>query len=236
VRSGSTRRASGRTGRSATLATGPHQDRQHSGSIRRRRPRTDSPGCKSGACSPSRVATDPAPLCGDVRADWLPSTSTTMNAAPARRTAGAARDRPPSGLRRAGGSTAPGQKAPVDCAALVEDLFIDLKEVVKAGCMPSEKQIAKLLGQTGGQLRGPAGAGRRRPSQSPPGRRYRGALQVPIHPDLPISLGPSDWNLINRVVFPIYSAPLNKGFGDLVGLAPDAILSNRASPASWPTL
>ena len=34
---------------------------------------------------------------------------------------------------------------PAHCAALEQDLFIDLKEVVKAGCTPSPAQISKLL-------------------------------------------------------------------------------------------
>ncbi len=37
------------------------------------------------------------------------------------------------------------QKKSTDCTALEQDLFIDLKEVVKAGCTPSQAQIAKLL-------------------------------------------------------------------------------------------
>jgi len=34
---------------------------------------------------------------------------------------------------------------PAACAALEQDLFIDLKVVVKAGCTPSLAQISKLL-------------------------------------------------------------------------------------------
>ena len=34
---------------------------------------------------------------------------------------------------------------PAACATLEQDLFIDLKEVVKAGCTPSMAQISKLL-------------------------------------------------------------------------------------------
>src|SRR5512134_2551744 len=34
---------------------------------------------------------------------------------------------------------------PARCAELEQDLFIDLKEVVKAGCTPSPAQISKLL-------------------------------------------------------------------------------------------
>ncbi len=47
-------------------------------------------------------------------------------------------------------TSASDQKKAVDCAALQEDLFIDLKEVVKAGCTPSEAQIAKLMDNPGG--------------------------------------------------------------------------------------
>ncbi len=43
------------------------------------------------------------------------------------------------------GTPAPDQKKGVDCAVMEQDLFIDLKEVVKAGCTPSEAQIAKLM-------------------------------------------------------------------------------------------
>ena len=124
------------------------------------------------------------------------------------------------------GPPAPEQQASVDCAALVEDLFIDLKEVVRAGCMPSEKQIAKLLDN-------PVGNFVALPVQIdavqiriPQTGDTEWLYKFQFTPTFPISLGPSDWNLINRVVFPVYSAPLNKGFGDLIGLAPDAILSS----------
>ena len=121
---------------------------------------------------------------------------------------------------------APEQKAPVDCAALVEDLFIDLKEVVKAGCMPSEKQIAKLLDNPVGNFVALPVQVDAVQVKVPQTGDTEGLYKFQFTPTFPISLGPSDWNLINRVVFPIYSAPLNKDFGDLVGLAPDAILSN----------
>ena len=52
--------------------------------------------------------------------------------------------------------------------------------------------------------------------------------KLQITPTFPISLG-SDWNLINRVVFPFLSVPFNKGFGDCMGLAPGAILTDCPS-------
>jgi hypothetical protein len=128
------------------------------------------------------------------------------------------------------GPPRPEQKTPPDCAVLVEDIFIDLREVVRAGCTPSEKQIAKLLDN-------PVGNFVAFPVQfdavqvKVPQTGDREALyKLQFTPTFPISLGQSDWNLINRVVFPVYSAPLNKGFGDFVGLTPSAILSSPSFP------
>ena len=110
-------------------------------------------------------------------------------------------------------------KPPVDCAALRQDLFIDLKEVVKAGCTPSEAQIATLLENPVSnlvavpfqydyiQLKAPS-AGITKPLH-----RFQ------IMPTFPLGLG-RDWNLINRVVFPFLRVPINEGFGDCIGMAP----------------
>ena len=110
-------------------------------------------------------------------------------------------------------------KAPVDCSALQQDLFIDLKEVVKAGCTPSQAQIAKLLDNPVGnfiavpfqldsvQLEGP------RTGTTKTMNRFQ------VVPMFPLSLD-SDWNLINRVVVPWMSVPVNRAFGDCVGYAP----------------
>lgn len=112
--------------------------------------------------------------------------------------------------------------APVDCAELEQDLFADLKEVVKAGCTPSEAQIARLLDNPVGnfvafplqldaiQFEGP------RINQTE--TLYR----LQLIPTFPLKLG-RDWNLINRVVLPAYSVPINEGFGDCIGYAPDSI-------------
>jgi len=110
-------------------------------------------------------------------------------------------------------------KEPADCVKLQQDFFIDLKEVVKAGCTPSEAQIRRLLDNPVGnfvaiplqydyvQLGGP----------EVDDTKVMHRLQ--ITPTFPLSLG-SDWNLINRVVLPVLSLPINEGFGDCIGLEP----------------
>ena len=111
------------------------------------------------------------------------------------------------------------RKEPADCAKLQQDLFIDLKEVVRAGCTPSEAQIAKLLDN-------PVGNFVAIPFQydyvqlgGPNVDDTKGMHRLQITPTFPLSLG-SDWNLINRVVFPVLSLPINEGFGDCIGLEP----------------
>ena len=127
------------------------------------------------------------------------------------------------------GTPAPGQKKPAECVALEQDLFIDLKEVVKAGCTPSEAQIARLLDNPVGnfvaipiqydyvQVKAP------RTGDTETLHKFQ------IIPTFPLSLG-RDWNLINRVVFPFLSAPINKGFGDFIGVSPRSILSDPSFP------
>ena len=120
-------------------------------------------------------------------------------------------------------------KAPVDCATLEQDLFIDLKEVVKAGCTPSQAQIAKLLDNPVGNF------------VSVPIQYDYVQVAVPdvdttttlhrlqITPTFPLSLG-SDWNLINRVVLPFVSVPVNEDFGDCIGWAPGSISTCPSFP------
>ena len=78
----------------------------------------------------------------------------------------------------------PPSAKPAHCAALEQDLFIDLKEVVKAGCTPSQAQISKLLDNPVAnfvaipfqydyvQVKGPQD-------------RHEGHAQAPNHPYLP---------------------------------------------------
>ncbi len=177
----------------------------------------------------SQGGTDPADYTGTL--GWKDNfTSTTMwpplfHGLPVSGGAGSPRD-----IRAQAETPPPEPKAPPDCAVLVEDVFIDLREVVKAGCTPSEKQIAKLLDN-------PVGNFVALPLQLdavqikvPQTGDTETLYKLQFTPTFPISLGQSDWNLINRVVFPFYSAPLNKGFGDFVGLTPSAILSSPSFP------
>ena len=177
----------------------------------------------------SQGGTDPADYAGTL--GWKDSfTSTTMkpplfHGLPAPSAAGLQRvsDTPD-------GPSAPEQKAPPDCAVLVEDIFIDLREVVKAGCTPSEKQIAKLLDNPVGNFVALPVQFDAVQVKVPQTGDTKGLYKLQLTPTFPISLGQSDWNLINRIVFPVYSAPLNKGFGDFVGLTPSAILSSPSFP------
>jgi len=120
---------------------------------------------------------------------------------------------------------------PAHCVALEQDLFIDLKEVVKAGCTPSPAQLSKLLENPvanfvslplqydyitleGGHI-----------------SETKAMQRLQIIPTFPISLG-SNWNLINRVVFPLLSVPFNKGFGDCIGTSASEILSCPSLPGA----
>lgn len=113
----------------------------------------------------------------------------------------------------------PPSKTAADCATLQQDLFIDLKEVVKAGCTPSEAQLARLLENPVGNLVAIPFQYDYIELNAP-----RADITKPIHrfqimPTFPLGLG-SDWNLINRVIFPFLSVPINEAFGDCIGFAP----------------
>jgi hypothetical protein len=123
----------------------------------------------------------------------------------------------------------PPSKAKVDCAALQQDLFIDLKVVVEAGCTPSDAQIAKLLDN-------PVGNFVSLPLQydyvTLDGPRFPGAQtmhRLQLTPTFPLSLG-KNWNLINRVVIPALQVPINEKFGDCIGLGPGSIGSCPGFP------
>src|SRR5512140_2941788 len=110
----------------------------------------------------------------------------------------------------------PAQK-PERCAALEQDLSIDLKEVVKAGCTPSLAQISKLL-------ENPVANFVSIPFQydyitvQGPNIDTKVVHRLQMTPTFPFKFG-SNWSLINRVVFPlITSLPFNKAFGDCVGM------------------
>ncbi|MGE5345333.1 MAG: hypothetical protein ACM3JH_05195 [Acidithiobacillales bacterium] len=110
-------------------------------------------------------------------------------------------------------------KTPVDCAALQQDLFIDLKEVVRAGCTPSEAQLMRLLENPVSNLVAIPFQYDYIQLHAPKADITKALHRFQIMPTFPLSLGP-DWNLINRVVFPFLSVPINEGFGDCIGLGP----------------
>ncbi len=113
----------------------------------------------------------------------------------------------------------PPSKPPADCAALQQDLFIDLKEVVRAGCMPSEAQIARLLENPVSNLVAIPFQYDYIQIKAPTADITKDMHRFQIMPTFPLSLG-RDWNLINRVVFPFLSVPINEKFGDCIGMGP----------------
>src|SRR5512139_462326 len=122
-------------------------------------------------------------------------------------------------------------RKPSDCAALEQDLFIDLKEVVKAGCTPSPAQISKLLDNPVGNFVAIPFQYDYITIKGPNTSDSKAMHRLQITPTFPISLG-SNWNLINRVVFPFLNVPFNKGFGDCIGTAPGEILSCPGLPGA----
>jgi hypothetical protein len=120
---------------------------------------------------------------------------------------------------------------PSHCAELEQDLFIDLKEVVKAGCTPSKAQIDRLMDNPIGNLVAIPFQYDYITVKGPRIGDSKTIHRLQITPTFPISVH-RDWNLINRVVFPFLSVPFNKGFGDLNGMAPGGILSSPTFQAA----
>ncbi|MGE5362249.1 MAG: hypothetical protein ACM3NQ_24795 [Bacteroidales bacterium] len=122
----------------------------------------------------------------------------------------------------------PPAEKPPQCAALEQDLFIDLKEVVKAGCTPSLAQISKLL-------ENPVANFVSIPLQydyiTLEGERMgtKAVQRLQVTPTFPTRLG-KNWSLINRIVFPFLSVPFNKQFGNCFGMAANEILSCPSLP------
>ena len=205
------------------LATDPHQAYTFRFDPPRTRPAETGLQIRRLLAFPG--GTDPAPSAGTF-GRIVALTSTTMTLPPVEDLrAPAVTGRQRVSVAQAG-PPAPEQHAPADCAVLVEDVFIDLKEVVQAGCTPSEKQIAKLLDNPVGNFVALPVQVDAVQVRVPQTGDTEVLYKLQFTPTFPISLGRSDWNLINRVVFPVYSAPLNKRVGDLVGLTPGAILSS----------
>ena len=172
--------------RSATWRPTPTRP-THSGSTRRRRTRR-TPGCSP---TPARLHGwhRLRALCRDVRADGCPHLD-DADAAPARRTAGASHDRPPVGLGRPGRTTGPGTTSARRLRGPGGGRLHRPERGRQGRLYAVGEADREAVGQPGGQLCGAAGAVRRRPGPGPPDRRYGGALQAPIHPDLPDQPGP----------------------------------------------
>ncbi|WP_162934920.1 hypothetical protein [Pseudomonas cavernae] len=115
------------------------------------------------------------------------------------------------------------------CARMQNDFDIDLHELVKAGCQPSQAQIAKLMDNPVGNLvilfnqfdytalKGPNSGG----------THYMGKYS--FMPTFPTELG-EDWNMIHRIPISYTDAPVNKDFGDLAGMGPDTIIHSPELP------
>jgi hypothetical protein len=113
------------------------------------------------------------------------------------------------------------------CAELTSRLDIDLKEVVRAGCKPSQAQISKLMDNPVGnlviisnqfnwiQLKGSGFEG------------SKDAYVYKLIPTFPISLGDS-WNLINRPIFAVPSVPVKKEVGQLIGMSAAEVIHQPA--------
>ena len=118
---------------------------------------------------------------------------------------------------------------PAVCDSLEKDLFVDLKKVVRAGCTPSPEQIARLMDNPVGnfvaiplqydyvEFEGPHTGGKRT------------VHELQILPMFPLSLG-SRWNLINRVVLPFLSVPLNEDVVDCFVTSPGGVVMDCLNP------
>ncbi|MGE5838778.1 MAG: hypothetical protein ACM34H_02515, partial [Deltaproteobacteria bacterium] len=98
-----------------------------------------------------------------------------------------------------------------------------------AGCTPSQAQIAKLLDNPVGNFVAVPFQYDHITLEGPRTDGTKTLQRLQITPTFPLSLG-SDWNLINRVVFPFLSAPINKDLGNYIGMAPGTIISDPSFP------
>ena len=116
-----------------------------------------------------------------------------------------------------------------ECAALTADPFADLKEVVKAGCTPSPAQIARLLDNPVGNFIAVPFQFDAVEIEEPRTGTTKSLERFQVVPMFPIRLG-SDWNLINRAVFPWMSVPVNRAFGSCVGYTPESLVTCPGFP------
>lgn len=109
------------------------------------------------------------------------------------------------------------------CVELTNRLDIDLKEVVRAGCQPSQAQIAKIMDNPVGNL---VLVSNQFNWTQLKGSRFEGSKDAYVYkltPTFPIPVGES-WNLINRPIFPVVSVPVKKDVGRLFGMSAGDII------------
>jgi hypothetical protein len=109
------------------------------------------------------------------------------------------------------------------CKELTSRMDIDLKEVVRAGCQPSQAQLSKMMDNPVGSLVFVANQFYWTQLEGP---RTNGAIDAYAYkliPTFPIPIGKS-WNLINRPVFSVVSVPLKKEVGNLIGMSETEII------------
>jgi hypothetical protein len=121
---------------------------------------------------------------------------------------------------------------PETCHRLQQDFDINLKEVVKAGCDPSTEQISKLMDNPVGNLVMLVNQFDYTALKGPNSNGTRMLGKYSFMPTFPISLG-EDWNLINRLPISYVSAPVNRKAGNLIGMGPSDILSDRSDLPRW---
>ena len=118
------------------------------------------------------------------------------------------------------------------CRELTSRIDIDLKEVVKAGCQPSQAQIAKMMDNPVGSLVFVANQFYWTQLKGPHIDGSLDAYPYKLIPTFPIPIGES-WNLINRPVFSVMSVPFKKEVGNLIGMGPSEI---RQQPGLFSTI
>lgn len=109
-----------------------------------------------------------------------------------------------------------------ECAHFYADINADLKAEMKAGCKPTEAQIGQLMNN-------PVASLVMFPLQNDytrvkggPVDSYKDMNRTQFIPTFPLQLN-DDWNLINRISFPLVSDPVNKHVGGLYGKTPEQI-------------
>ncbi len=119
-------------------------------------------------------------------------------------------------------ATASAQAPSADCAHFYADINADLKAEVKAGCKPTEAQIGQLMNNPVANLVMFPLQNDYTRVKGGPIDNYKDVNRTQFIPTFPVKLS-DDWNLINRISFPLVSEPVNKHIGGLFGDTPQQI-------------